>query len=72
MIQKDIGEEPANPCTSDHTNTRFSSRGLTKREFFAAMALQGIASQGSSGGTPQNIGEQAVYCADKLLAALAK
>lgn len=43
--------------------------GLTKREHFAAMALQGFI---ACSGAYQGIEERAVDCADRLLAELAK
>lgn len=45
--------------------------GLTKREFFAAMAMQGFCTEGV-GGKYQRIAEDAVEIADALLAVLAK
>ena len=41
--------------------------GLTKREHFAAMAMQGMLSAGNA---PANIGNNAVFYADRLLEAL--
>lgn len=43
--------------------------GLTKREYFAAMALQGFI---ACSGAYQGIEARAVSCADRLLAELAK
>lgn len=49
---------------------------LTKRELFAAMAMQGIIANSEmfrqAGSSPPNIAEHAVRCADALLAELAK
>jgi hypothetical protein len=44
--------------------------GLTKRELFAAMAMQGIVS--ASGHGPKICAERAVECADALIAELSK
>lgn len=51
---------------------RYQAAGLTKRELFAAMAMQGICTQGHDGGVPQAVASNAVHVADKLLAELAK
>jgi hypothetical protein len=49
----------------------FLSEGLTKREYFAAAAMQGICSNPSVWGG-QNFAETAVKIADNLLIELAK
>ena len=45
--------------------------GLTKREYFAAMALQGLCAQGGYG-SPETIATDAVGYADSLSAELEK
>jgi hypothetical protein len=53
----------------------YAEIGLTKREYFAAMAMQGIlASESEDYRCPsrQKMAEDAAGCADALLAALAK
>lgn len=46
MAQKTIGHEPAFP-EINHANPQFSNPtyGLTKREYFAVMAMQGISTR---------------------------
>lgn len=44
--------------------------GLTKRELFAAMAMQGIVTNWQHDWFPENHAKFAVECADALLAAL--
>jgi hypothetical protein len=53
---------------SQHTH---AGRGLTKREYFAAMAMQGILAC-SEGGTFESVKEFAVKHADALIAELNK
>ena len=75
MNAKELGAQPAMPSSSGHQDARnigWIGGGLTKRELFAAMAMQGICMQGYDGGVPQAVASNAVYAADKLLAALAK
>lgn len=49
-----------------------STFGLTKRELFAAMAMQGIRSDPNGPGLSERIAEEAVQIADALLKELAK
>ena len=46
--------------------------GLTKREYFAAMALQGLLAGNilTADRTPKNVAHLAVVCADRLIADL--
>ena len=53
----------------DGNNSHFEA-GLTKREYFAAIAMQGILSTGS--GHEKQIAEAAVIYADALLSELEK
>ena len=46
--------------------------GLTKRELFAAMAMQGTISRPDGFEKPENVAQYAVECADTLLKELAK
>ena len=59
------GNEPAFPIT-DPTND-FHRPGLTKRELFAAMAMQGMCNDYEH---MANAADVAVFAADALLAAL--
>ena len=65
---------PAYPVTEDSYHE--PSRGLTKRELFAAMAMQGLSSNPAmctmSDGPASAIAQWAVQHADALLAELAK
>ena len=64
-------DEPAFPV-ADHGE--FLSTGLTKREWFAATALQGLLVNADYHGdrTWPALAEDAVKCADNLIAALAR
>ena len=46
--------------------------GMTKREYFAAMAMQGLIATGREQTAPWGLAHDAVCCADSLLAALAR
>lgn len=65
----------ANMPTGNHQDSDFSAMcyGLSKREYFAAMAMQGYIAAGSSGmPTPVDIGFLAVETADRLIEILNK
>lgn len=64
-------DEQAFPIPADEDHVR--SRGLTKREYFAAMAMQGLCSLPAGEKWPSTlIATYAVEQADALLAELAK
>lgn len=66
-------DEPIHPTDITIHNTRHVGVGLTKREYFAAMAMQGILSCDYSIQQycePNSIGLQSVQFADALIAAL--
>lgn len=52
-----------------HSELTGPEHGLTKREYFAALALQGLFAQ-SDGWAPEDAGEFAARCADALINAL--
>ncbi len=67
--------EPAFPMphyTRPDGDIVWGSPGLTKRELFAAMALQGLLSAPNQIGSPQRCATDAAELADALLAELAK
>lgn len=73
------GDEPAYPLDMQRDEsgqwTESLCRGLTKRELFAAMAMQGICADPEAHKDEQTapgIAIGAVKCADALLAELAK
>lgn len=67
----DNGNEPAYPLTEDSPRTGPRTWfGLTKREYFAAMAMQGMTSNNSI--TVETVAAWAVQYADALLAELGK
>lgn len=75
MDAKTIGNEPASPLEllGYEVAGRTLHIGLTKRELFAAMAMQGYVSAGCQGmPTPEVMASLAVRTADALLAELAK
>jgi hypothetical protein len=61
--------EPAYPV-SDASCCQYG--GLTKRELFAAMAMQGMRADHSATGVPEAIARESVRLADALLKELAK
>lgn len=64
------GDKPAHPTGHSQSGT-----GLSKREYFAAMAMQGIlayphgtyTNQDSNSREPKFLAEFAIQCADELL-----
>lgn len=63
-----IGDQPAFPQLSEHPE---APPGLTKREHFAALAMQGLcASEAYAESSFKTIADMAVTQADDLLAAL--
>lgn len=66
MTSKELGAASAYPRNDN-------SGGLTKREYFAALAMQGlIAWPAREVATHSRMAEESVACADALLAELAK
>lgn len=65
------GMEPAFSQKSDHVRC-INPEGLTKRELFAAMAMQGLLSTGANWFESQDGAHFSVKWADDLLAELAK
>ena len=73
------GNSPAHPCQPRGAQGEFTGEmewGMTKREQFAMAAMQGLMSSAAdkdgqwTWGAPNDLAEQAVICADALLAAL--
>jgi len=50
----------------------FASKSLTKREYFAAMAMQGLVSDSDNNITYDTVAEFSVMMADKLISELNK
>jgi len=76
MAQKTIGKESAFP-DANHANPQFNypTYGLTKREYFAAMAMQGILANNEEGNTQWDytvIGKHSLLAADALIEELNK
>lgn len=67
MTEKTVAEDNTYPSTSSDDNS-----GLTKREYFAAIALQGLLSnpEESARTNNQDVARKAVFFADKLIAEL--
>ncbi len=58
-------------CVGDHGEIAEINHGLTKREYFAAIALQALGRYLLDGGSNANeIAKEAVYFADALIEAL--
>jgi hypothetical protein len=86
MTGKEFGEQPANPCnwidfqpTTGEQVVRQQFPGLTKREWFAGLAMQGMLSASDREGRPDDIrrmsglyAEASAIYADALLAELSK
>lgn len=66
-------DQPINPCAIDQ-NVKEEFIGLTKREYFAAMAMQGMLANPTLryGDDFMMISQKAVTCADELLKQLEK
>ncbi len=76
MDAKELGQQPAHPDRRliqdrDDSYSLESEGGLTKRELFAAMAMQGLMESDVDGLWPA-FAQSAVRAADALLAELAK
>ena len=67
MTEKTVAEDSTYPSTSSDDNS-----GLTKREYFAAIALQGLLSNPEEYARTNNqdVARKAVFFADKLIAEL--
>ena len=69
-IKKQNAEQAAFPTELKLSNS--ADKGLTKREYFASMAMQEFVSSCGSENTNKWIAEQSVDMADKLLKQLKK
>jgi hypothetical protein len=67
---RELGKEPAFPTSS--LETAFGYTGLTKREWFMGMALQGLSGKGFDGVRGNDIVSESIWLADALLIALAE
>jgi len=65
-------EQPINPLPSDVDSSKVECIGLTKREYFAAMAMQGMLANSSYTDSIEGIAKAAVAYSDALLAELDK
>lgn len=61
--------EPAYPLTEQEVGTAYE-RGLTKRELFAAMAMQGFCVKANSLTNPEIMASDSLRMADALIKAL--
>lgn len=67
------GDEPISPLTPDLDSSKHECIGLTKREYFAGLAIQGFIAAGGNGMPPaENLAAYATRAADALLAELEK
>lgn len=67
------GKQPINPLPHNIDSSKVECVGLTKREYFAAMAMQGYCGTGDIGNKiPGHLATWAVDMADALLAELEK
>ena len=67
-----LGERNAFPLVHDDRLDILVDIGLSKREYFAAKALQGLLSNSYSNGSYSSYAESAVQFADALLEELSK
>jgi hypothetical protein len=65
-------DDAAFPQIIDHEEGTILIKGLTKREYFAAMAMQALLSDPNISTTYSHYAENAVQAADALIAALNK
>ena len=65
-------EQPINPTTSWNGCEEVSHFGLTKREYFAGLAMQGLLSNSERIGTADRYAEISIEFADELLKQLEK
>jgi hypothetical protein len=75
MTQNEIGEYIKNsvfPQNIEHPDGNVTCKGLTKREYFAAMAMQALLSDPNISTTYSHYAENAVQAADALIAELNK
>ena len=81
MSAQQLGDQPIHPLTPEQevaclTDCGWGTPGLTKRELFAAMAMQGILGNAywneHGDYTPEGVAKSARDYADALLAELAK
>jgi len=56
--------EPYHPV---YNSTNYPHNGLTKREYFAALAMQGLLTRNEAGRNETLIAGDAVSCADELI-----
>lgn len=68
MTDKNYGSEPINPILDNEGNGCL--RGLTKREYFSAMAMQGILAYGWNVHEYKDLSNHATKAADALITAL--
>lgn len=69
------GNEPAMPVPEVGENgcyTNVVNKGLTKRELFAAMAMQGMLADPESSTNPNTVACLAIDCADCLIKQLSE
>ena len=75
MANETLGISQAFASIAVEKNQTFGSTGLTKREYFAAIALQGMIASGilaHDDSAPSDAATWAVECADALIDALNK
>lgn len=71
LLLKELGNANAFPQAKEDLNVD-SEYGLTKREYFAAMAMQGLLANGNYITSYKLLGEESVMFADALIAELNK
>lgn len=65
-------DRPIGTLVFDDEYNKYVHMGLTKREYFAALAMQGILSNNNCDGKMERIANESVEMADYLLAELDK
>ncbi len=64
------GKQPINPCVIEH-NVKEEFTGLTKREYFAGLAMQGLI-ETFNGEHTNELVKRSIQAADELLKQLEK
>lgn len=72
-VEENNGERPVYPITiEDNGNTTVTYSGLTKREHFAGLAMQGLLAKEGVWSSDEILAQRSIEIADELLKQLEK